>query len=148
MKAHTYFAYCPVRELVKIGQSNDPRTRLLNLSVGKAAKMVPLWIAKAQQISEKAAHQMFASQRVRGEWFSLEPSEVLERLTMLGIEKIELPAPERKKRKKLVSLTVLVQRSKMIELDRIAKQRSETRTSLIRAAIRVLIQKSERGSLV
>jgi hypothetical protein len=54
---------------IKIGISRDPARRLATLQVGHAEtlRLVGMWPGTAED--EKALHEMYASTRLRGEWF-------------------------------------------------------------------------------
>ena len=58
---------------IKIGQTNDPATRLKTLQTGNAETLIGLAAWRALPIDEKLLHEEFAHLRIRGEWFEPDP---------------------------------------------------------------------------
>jgi len=69
-----YFIQGETTKLVKIGQSVNPAARLRDLQIGSPDV---LKLLAAVDGSEKEFHKMFAKQRVRGEWFSLDDAMLM-----------------------------------------------------------------------
>ena len=64
---------------VKIGRSNDPKSRLAMLQVGSPVKLEIVHIIQCSSLEhsilvENCLHHVFGQIRERGEWFKLTPS--------------------------------------------------------------------------
>lgn len=57
------------QRLIKIGYSNDTRTRLGELQVGSPVELRLLGTIAGSRATEAQLHTIFAADRVRGEWF-------------------------------------------------------------------------------
>ena len=66
MSKKTYFLLAPSTGLVKIGCSNDPVGRMLDLRTMNAATVEPLVVLRTP---EAELHERFAMCRHHGEWF-------------------------------------------------------------------------------
>ena len=60
---------------IKIGQSDSPTLRMSQLQTANPAKLRMLWIYEGSGYTEVEIHDLFKSDRIRGEWFK--PSEDL-----------------------------------------------------------------------
>lgn len=60
---------------IKIGVSDDPKTRLSSLQVGAENELELLCVINGDSNKEKELHQQFKTEQIRGEWFN--PSERL-----------------------------------------------------------------------
>lgn len=66
---------------IKIGFSKDPKKRIRALQTGSSRKLALMgWIESEGKILEQSLHKKYASYRLNGEWFSIEPCDVLEEL--------------------------------------------------------------------
>lgn len=72
--------YCigPVAGPLKIGWSTDPEKRLSELQTGNAETLVIHAIFPGSQAIERGLHELFADQRLRGEWFRNDRNEIVE----------------------------------------------------------------------
>ena len=68
-----YFVRRPCDGLVKIGFSGNPDGRIYTLK-SQFPGLKVLRIADGDSRSERAVHKMFASSRVVGEWFMMDPA--------------------------------------------------------------------------
>lgn len=72
---------------VKIGLANDPVSRLCELQVGSHKRLTLEFYIRCDDIGarlvEKAAHDIFASKRVSGEWFRLRVAEAITEIVRL-----------------------------------------------------------------
>lgn len=77
-----YFFIEDTDELVKIGRAKDIERRRRNLQTGNHRKLQLLgWIRTNDDVQvERDIHEHFNVQRGRGEWFYLDPADVLPRL--------------------------------------------------------------------
>lgn len=67
-----YFIGSKEHDYVKIGHTvNNPKGRLVKLSVDCPLIMTLLYSMNGTQILEKKLHSMFKEQHIRGEWFRL-----------------------------------------------------------------------------
>ena len=73
---------------VKIGHSNDPRTRLRELQVAHHRKLTILRKFEGGEVEERLLHDKFEHLRLRGEWFRFSKKM----LGDVGLTEI-LPAP-------------------------------------------------------
>jgi hypothetical protein len=69
----TYFAFARAVNLIKIGQSSDPRDRVHNLNL---ASPVPVELVGLCDHNEAWLHTKFAHLRARNEWFHAAPELV------------------------------------------------------------------------
>lgn len=69
-----YFIECD--GLVKIGVSDDPYTRLKELSTGSSSPLRLLGCIPGGFKREKELHRKFANQRATGEWFYLSNEDI------------------------------------------------------------------------
>lgn len=83
-----YFFIEDTDEQVKIGRARNIEKRRKQLQTGNPRKLLLLgWIRTADDVSvERALHQKFSSRRANGEWFDLDPAEVLPILSQFGID--------------------------------------------------------------
>jgi Meiotically up-regulated gene 113 len=66
---------------IKIGFSKDPLNRLKALQTGNSRKIEIMgWIKSDDQSLERELHKKYQKHRLHGEWFSIEPYNVLEEL--------------------------------------------------------------------
>ena len=65
-----YFIRCGTDGPIKIGWTANLKERLANLQSANPAELVLLGSRSGTQEQEKELHARFASQRLRGEWFS------------------------------------------------------------------------------
>lgn len=66
---------------VKIGFSKNPGQRIKNLQTGNSRKLELMgWIKCEGQFFERKLHKKYGENHIHGEWFYLEPSDVLEEL--------------------------------------------------------------------
>lgn len=66
---YTYVIGSDETPLVKIGHSEQPEKRLLQIKIGSPWPLRLLWQHGGGQRLERALHQRFAAQRHNGEWF-------------------------------------------------------------------------------
>jgi hypothetical protein len=71
-----YFARAGKSELVKIGYSTSPWTRLATLQTGSPHELHLEDAFAATPDDEQRVHRVVAQRRVRGEWFTLTPAAV------------------------------------------------------------------------
>ncbi len=70
---------------VKIGFSKNPEQRIKNLQTGNSRRLGLMgWIECEGQSFERCLHKKFERYRIEGEWFSIEPCDVLEELKSKG----------------------------------------------------------------
>lgn len=74
--------------LMKIGRATDIRRRLGQLQTGNPKQLALVgWIASADDVrTEKGLHRKYAGANVGGEWFALQPADILGDLQSAGIE--------------------------------------------------------------
>lgn len=74
--------------LMKIGRATDIRRRLGQLQTGNPKQLALVgWIEAASDAqTEKALHRKYAGVNVGGEWFALQPADILCDLQAAGIE--------------------------------------------------------------
>ncbi len=66
---------------IKIGFSKKPEKRIKELQTGNSRKLAIMgWIESEDKSLEKNLHQKYEEFRLTGEWFSIEPCDVLEEL--------------------------------------------------------------------
>lgn len=66
---------------VKIGFSKDPQNRIKTLQTGNSRTLEIMgWIESDNRSLEKQLHTKYEANRLRGEWFLIEPYDVLEEL--------------------------------------------------------------------
>ena len=66
---------------IKIGFSKNPENRIKNLQTGNSRKLALMgWIESEDQTLERHLHKKYESDNLNGEWFSIEPCDVLEEL--------------------------------------------------------------------
>lgn len=78
----------PTTGLIKIGKAQDVQRRFKTLQIGSGTELIPRWksIPLMQYgIWESAMHNIFADRRVRGEWFRVTLTEVLDGFKRLCI---------------------------------------------------------------
>ena len=68
-----YFVEAHGANVVKIGYSEDVKSRIKALSQGSPHKLILLGTMEGNMQDEERLHQAFESQHVRGEWFKLSP---------------------------------------------------------------------------
>ncbi|MFG6108302.1 GIY-YIG nuclease family protein [Stenotrophomonas nematodicola] len=83
-----YFFIEDTDELVKIGRAKDIERRRRNLQTGNHRKLLLLgWIRTDDDVRvEREIHEHFNVQRGRGEWFHIDPADVLPILSHFGID--------------------------------------------------------------
>ena len=83
-----YFFIEDTDELVKIGRAKDIERRRRNLQTGNHRKLLLLgWIRTSDDVQvERDIHEHFNVLRGRGEWFYLDPADVLPVLARFGID--------------------------------------------------------------
>lgn len=83
-----YFFIEDTDELVKIGRAKDIERRRRDLQTGNHRRLLLLgWIRTEDDARvEREIHQHFKVLRGRGEWFYLDPSDVLPVLARFGID--------------------------------------------------------------
>lgn len=74
--------------LIKIGVAKDIRRRRIQLQTGSPVTLEIMgWIRSRDDAAlERSLHAKFKTHRERGEWFNLDPSEILPDLTSAGCE--------------------------------------------------------------
>ncbi|MDD2324499.1 MAG: GIY-YIG nuclease family protein [Alphaproteobacteria bacterium] len=66
---------------IKIGFSRAPNDRIIQLQTGNSRKLAIMgWVETADQSHEKQLHKKYEKYRLNGEWFSIEPWNVLDEL--------------------------------------------------------------------
>lgn len=72
---YVYWIQDMAKDLIKIGCSNNPERRLRELrnEFGAQLDIVDTIESAHMYLHEHMAHQLFASRRVHGEWFDLQP---------------------------------------------------------------------------
>lgn len=72
---------------IKVGVAKDIRSRHRALQTGNPAPLEVMgWITSDDDYRlEKSVHQTFEAKRVRGEWFNIEPADILSVLRDAGI---------------------------------------------------------------
>ncbi|GHB26471.1 GIY-YIG nuclease family protein [Salinicola rhizosphaerae] len=66
---------------IKIGFSKNPEKRIRTLQTGNSRKLAIMgWLEKGDAFLEKRLHRKYEPYRLNGEWFSIEPCDVLEEL--------------------------------------------------------------------
>ena len=66
---------------IKIGFSKDPKKRIRTLQTGSSRKLALMgWIESEGKTLEQSLHKKYEDYRLNGEWFSIEPCDVLEEL--------------------------------------------------------------------
>jgi hypothetical protein len=63
-------------KFTKIGRSVDPERRLRQLQTGSPRELRLEWTAPESDCSESFLHDRLATQRIRGEWFSVDVETV------------------------------------------------------------------------
>lgn len=83
-----YFFIEETNESVKIGRAKDIEKRRRNLQTGNPRKLLLLgWIRTTEDVRiEREIHEHFHTQRANGEWFDLDPTDVLPILRHFGID--------------------------------------------------------------
>lgn len=69
-----YFVEARPSGLIKIGSASDPRRRVKELQTGSPEHLRLLAVTTGGELHERDLHARFATDRVRGEWFSPSPS--------------------------------------------------------------------------
>jgi hypothetical protein len=82
---YVYYVVDTERDVVKVGISRNPWSRVKDIQVGSSSKFELLATLKTTERSEKALHKFFAATRLQGEWF--ERSEALNSLIQKTISK-------------------------------------------------------------
>jgi hypothetical protein len=72
MGRHLYILQAKTTGFVKIGRSNDPEKRLLQLQTGCATPLKLILVAKERGNHEKELHRQLARYQTVGEWFKEE----------------------------------------------------------------------------
>ncbi|MEO9826140.1 MAG: GIY-YIG nuclease family protein [Paracoccaceae bacterium] len=74
--------------LMKIGRAKDMRRRLRQLQTGnpKELKIVGWIVSENDHLRQRALHKKYSSANVGGEWFNLQPVDILEDLQAAGID--------------------------------------------------------------
>ena len=74
--------------LMKIGRATDIRRRLGQLQTGNPKQLALVgWLEAADDArTEKVLHRKYAGANVGGEWFALQPADILSDLQAAGIE--------------------------------------------------------------
>jgi hypothetical protein len=75
-QSYIYIIHCKDLNTIKIGYSDNPFARLAQLQVGNSSELSILSIFKGGREEEEFLHKKFASNKVRGEWFTLDESLV------------------------------------------------------------------------
>ncbi|NKB32144.1 MAG: GIY-YIG nuclease family protein [Pseudomonadales bacterium] len=66
---------------IKIGFSKDPEKRIKVLQTGNSRKLALMgWIECEGQALERSLHKKYKNYNLKGEWFSIEPCDVLDEL--------------------------------------------------------------------
>jgi len=71
-----YFLECEQTKLIKIGFAVDVLKRMRLLQTGTPSKLRALRVLGGSRADEARIHQMFAAERMAGEWFRLETDAV------------------------------------------------------------------------
>ncbi len=82
-----------LEDRIKIGKSYDPYKRAKQLQTGNSRKLIVLfWIITPDAAAlERRLHEHFSRYRLIGEWFNLNPSQVLEYVEMFTSFKYKFP---------------------------------------------------------
>lgn len=74
--------------LMKIGRATDIRQRLRDLQTGnpKELKVVGWIVSQNEARAERALHRKYSRANVGGEWFALQPADILGDLQTAGID--------------------------------------------------------------
>ncbi|EFF76079.1 GIY-YIG nuclease family protein [Achromobacter piechaudii] len=67
---YIYYVASTDNDVVKIGISRNPWSRVKDLQTGSASKFVLLATLKTDERNERAIHKFFESSRLNGEWFN------------------------------------------------------------------------------
>lgn len=67
---YIYYVAATDNDVVKIGISRNPWSRVKDLQTGSASKFVLLATLKTDERNERAIHKFFESSRLNGEWFN------------------------------------------------------------------------------
>jgi DNA-binding XRE family transcriptional regulator len=68
-----YFIRCTMTARVKIGFAKDPWKRFSKVQSDSPGELQLIGVCAGTEAEERALHQRFASERVRGEWFAESP---------------------------------------------------------------------------
>ena len=68
------------QRMVKIGWSTNLATRLSALRCGSAHALMLLWVTDGGRKLERALHDHFSSQWIKGEWFGFPDGDAVERV--------------------------------------------------------------------
>jgi hypothetical protein len=68
-----YFATCREANAVKIGSSEDPHGRMMEIQMGCPLEIKLEAVMRGGCEEEFAFHRRFAEDRIRGEWFTITP---------------------------------------------------------------------------
>lgn len=66
-----YFVICKATGAVKIGRADNVKNRLSSLQISTPNELAVLGYFRAPAVFEGVLHTIFASSRLRGEWFSI-----------------------------------------------------------------------------
>lgn len=121
-----YFIRIAGIPLVKVGRAVDPMGRLGDLQVGSPFELLLLGSIPGRTAVEKAIHQRFDAQRVRGEWFRLDAR--LAAFIRVALEQHGVGAPLSRRERARVSGTGLrarkaAQRAAIRELRELLRRR-------------------------
>lgn len=86
----SYVYFIKHGDAVKIGFARDVKKRVGEIQVGCSQKVELLGVCRGSMKTEKRFHQRLASDRIRGEWFSMSPA-VERTIQFLGIYKEPTP---------------------------------------------------------
>ena len=78
MSGYVYLIGTPVFGWYKIGKSKTPTIRVKDLGIllPFKIKVIGVWKAADHHLMEQTLHEMFANNRINGEWFEFERKEV------------------------------------------------------------------------
>ncbi len=78
MSGYVYLIGTPIFGWYKIGKSKTPEVRVKDIGVllPFKIKVIGVWKAENHTLMENALHEMYASNRINGEWFEFDKKEV------------------------------------------------------------------------
>lgn len=72
-----YFIADPIKNVVKIGFSKNPKRRLKQLQTSNSNMLILLGYLNGNKETEKFYHKLFGKYRLSGEWFHLDKDNVI-----------------------------------------------------------------------